>query len=369
MALHHRSKIVLSFFLVLIIIMMLMAMSEGIVRLRQWMKCGFSSTIQGIYHLDPSLGLRVPMPNTNQGNIRINHMGFRGPELVNPKPDSLVRLAFLGASTTFCAEVNSNETTWPHLVWKRLQEAKPDTQFDYVNAAVPGYTVDSSLKNLKYRVTPLNPNIIVIYHATNDLAKDSRRLATEQGIFRSSVEKQSWLSKYSLLWFLVEKNLKIRQIQKEAYTQHRLEFDPKQLSSGFRERLINLVRESQKVAELVAIATFSHKLRHEQTFKEQLKTANTALYYMPYMSIEGLLSGYEEYNRVIREVTKETGVLLIEKEMSIPGDDAHFNDSVHFKDAGSKLMAKRVSDALLGSNAFEAIVQTKSGSSRTSCSY
>jgi hypothetical protein len=36
---------------------------------------------------------------------------------------------------------------------------------------------------------------------------------------------------------------------------------------------------------------------------------------------------------------------LIEDEDAIAGDSEHFNDTVHFKDAGSERMAERVSQA------------------------
>ena len=37
------------------------------------------------------------------------------------------------------------------------------------------------------------------------------------------------------------------------------------------------------------------------------------------MSVEGLLQGYEEYNRVIWKVARETDAVLIEGELEIPG--------------------------------------------------
>lgn len=357
MQLSYRSKVVLTGFLILIIGMMLIMLSESFVRLRQWIKHG--GVIEDILAIESSSGLRIPMPNKVQGAIRINSIGFRSPELVNPKPYSVVRLAFLGESTTFCSEVSSNEATWPHLVWEKLQAIKPSVKFDFINAAVPGYSVNSSLRNLQYRVKPLQPDIIVIYHGNNDLSLDTRALAIEQDIYQGSDKEQSWLSKHSKLWFLVEKNLKIKQVQKEVSHKAKLDFDSKQLSRSFKQRLKKLVRESQEAANLVAIATFSYKIRREQTREGQVKAANSALYYMPYMSIEGLLDGYEEYNRVIREIARETDVLLIEGETDIPGNDTYFVDSIHFTDAGSKLMAKRISDALLNSNDFKRIIQSK----------
>jgi lysophospholipase L1-like esterase len=96
----------------------------------------------------------------------------------------------------------------------------------------------------------------------------------------------------------------------------------------------------------VAVATFSARLRAEQTEEEQLRAAASALYYMPFMTPRGLIGAYARYNPIIREVAQATGALLIEGEFDIPGDALHFADSVHFTDAGSRAMATRVSGAL-----------------------
>jgi hypothetical protein len=68
---------------------------------------------------------------------------------------------------------------------------------------------------------------------------------------------------------------------------------------------------------------------------------------MPFMTADGILEGFAEYNRVIREVAAATGCLLIEGEDTIPGDDVHFVDSVHFSAEGCRLMAARVAEALV----------------------
>jgi len=53
---------------------------------------------------------------------------------------------------------------------------------------------------------------------------------------------------------------------------------------------------------------------------------------MPYMTTEGLLAGFDEYN------------------------GEHFVDSVHFSDKGSRAMARRVVRALSGSERLEKLV-------------
>jgi lysophospholipase L1-like esterase len=323
--------------------------AEAFMRVRAAEKYGSTETVEDLYSIDPASGLRVPVPGSHfGGRLTINRLGFRGPELAVPKPPHSVRIAFLGASTTWCAEVSSDEKAWPSLVVDQLRLRFPRARLDFVNAGVPGYTVTTSLRNLDLRVAQLRPDIIVIYHATNDMSAELRALAKGQGIIRDlNVAERSWLARQSLLWDLAEKNLRLvlaRQGLKEKAG--RLEVDTARLGEQFRRDLLALVAASKAVADRVALATFSVQLRHGQSVAQQKRASASALYYMPFMTPEALIQAYARYNDIIREVATETGALLIEGEDEIPGDAAHFNDSVHFKDAGSERMAERVSNAL-----------------------
>jgi lysophospholipase L1-like esterase len=333
---------------------------EGALRIRQYLKYGSAKSALYETVFDPASQLTIPKPNHATRTIRIDSRGFRNPELGVPKPRGTVRLAFLGASTTFCSEASSNEATWPSLVRQMLQDQWPEVRFDYVNAAFPGYVVNHSIRNLEFRVKQLEPDVIVIYEGINDLSRDSRDLAKAQGIERGRVDAPGLLGRWSLTWFLIEKNLQILARQKDsAAAARQIRFDAHELPKGFQQRLRSLVDEAGKVAPVVAIATFSHKVRRSQSPEEQLRNANTHLYYMPYLSVDSILTGIDAYNQVIRTVAHSTGALLIEGEDTIPGDDRHFNDSIHFKDAGCLLMAQRIANILKTSQQLNKLVSAR----------
>jgi lysophospholipase L1-like esterase len=341
-------------------VVLTLAFVEGALRIRQWMRYGSTGTALYGSRFDQASGLTVPLAGERTGTIAINSHGFRGPEFSVPKPPGMIRLAFLGASTTFCAEVSSNEAAWPHLVWQALEDRFPGAQLDYVNGAFPGYTVDSSTKNLRHRIRPLEPDVIVLYEGVNDLSRETRRLAEQQGILRGNVDDDNFLGRWWLTWSLVEKNLRLLARQRNATQEDapHIRFDPREISSGFRTRLTALVRDAQQVAPLVAVATFSQKVRAGQSPEQQVHNSATHLYYMPFLAVNDIVRTFAEYNRVIREVAAETGALLIENENDIPADDEHFRDSVHFTDEGSRAMAQRVSRALIGSSALQRLIAT-----------
>ena len=349
---------------VLITSVALFGAAELAVRVRQHIKFGSLLRIEDTYTVDAKSGLRIPVPGGSFGGIRINSLGFRGPELKVPKPASTVRIAFLGSSTTYCAEVSSNENAWPHLVAQALHAHWSGSTVDYVNAGVPGYSVASSLQNLKSRVAPLDPDIIVIYEGHNDLSGNSFHLALKQGLVTGQTEQNlSWPARYSLLWYLVQKNLRIVSQQRTARaTEAKLRFNKEDLTAPFYHDLTTLVDASKTVTPQVVLVTFSTQLRASQAAEEQTRAAVSSLYYMPYMSVDGLLEAYASYNEVLARVAQETGSILIGGENFIPGDAKHFVDSIHFTDLGSRAMADRVVRGLLDSQAVQDVFSRQSAS-------
>jgi lysophospholipase L1-like esterase len=339
------------------IVLMLLG-AEGAVRLRQVLRYGSATVADQYYMVDRSINLRVPVPNFSNGRISVNSLGFRGPEIAMPKPLGTVRLAFLGASTTWCAEVSGNDFVWPHLVSQSLSRAFPGAQFDYINGSLPGYTISSLLKNLQLRIAPLKPDVIVIYEASNNLSGELRDLAAKQGIIaEAKMQQLSWPSRYSLLWNLVEKNLRVLEAQHTAkVNQGRLVVDAGTLGAEYRRDLLELVLAAQKTAKLVAIAPFSIHPRREQTPAEQMDALSSALFYTPFVTPSAIIEGFERYNQIAREVAKETGAYLIAGEYDIPGDSVHFADTVHFTDEGSKAMAERISRSLISSPMLRKLV-------------
>lgn len=356
--LSSRTKWISLVALTVIALVVVLLLAELTIRIRQAAKYGSVTAVEEFYTLDPHSGLRIPRAGFSDGHISINSLGFRGPEIAAEKPAGTVRLAFLGASTTISHEVSGNEFVWPHLATASLSQAFPKARFDYVNGGVSGYTVNSSFKNLEYRIAPLRPDVIIIYHATNDMSGELRELALAQGLIaEGGFQEFSWPGRYSVLWNLVEKNLRVMAAERISLeNRDRLVFDPPRLGAEFRANLVKLVHSAQKQAKVVAIATFSTHLRKGQTQEQQQRAMASAIFYMPFMTFEGLLASYERYNQIIGEVARETGALLIEGENDIPGTPAYFTDSVHFNDEGSKAMADRVSRALATNPAFRKIL-------------
>lgn len=335
----------------------LFAAAEGVLRLRQRGRHGFTN-IDDLIETDPNDPLvRRLIPGAVVGPMSINSHGFRGPEVATPKPAGTVRLAFLGASTTFCAEVSANDKVWPAQVAHTLGATRA---VDYVNAAVPGTRLEQTQRLLDEKLAALEPDVIVFYEATNELSFDTRNLARERGLYRDVSGFSDWLAHHSVFFELAQKNLQVMTRASAAQVSaDKLTFEPRELSREFEQRLRKLVASAQARAKVVALVTFASRVRRGLSPDEMEAALVTASYYMPYMSSDGLIAGFEEYNRVIRQVAAETGSILIEAENLVPATPEYYTDSVHFTDTGAELMGKIVARGLAASPKFQALFDSE----------
>ena len=326
-------------------------------RIRKSIKYGTTARAMTPIIQDEETGIRMLEPDYKSERLEVDSLGFRNPELTVPKTDGLKRIAFLGASTTFCIGATSNAKSWPALVVDSMRESFPDSKWDFINAGVPGYRLKHSRESFDARIAKHDPDIVVIYHATNDIGSDTREVAIAQGLFEGRAEDPSWLAEHSVMWHWIELNAKIwMRMRAAARGGAGLDMSAQQLADTFGERLKECVVHVQKTGAVVVLATFAPHLRADQTDAEKLSNSNTNLYYMPYMTVAQLEQCYDAYNEAIRKVASETGCLLADGIATVPGTDEFYVDAVHFTNAGCRKMAERISVPLKDSPRIRKIV-------------
>ena len=310
------------------------------------------------YYVDESTGLRLQTPNATQGNIVINSLGYRGPEIATPKPRNTIRLVFLGSSTTQDGYASNNDATWPHRTVEALRTLFPDCSFDYVNAGIPGYSVSAIMRYFESYVQYTEPDVTVIYAL--DVQSALASLAKRTGFSGALKLSPSWLARHSLLWEKIEKNLDILKLQRAAFDESgKLEVaDTSELTRSYEEKLSELIQLTNSYG-LSALVTGGSRISREQTKEEQIEAVQTTLYYIPYVSIHTVLNAYEVFNETIARVAAESNAVFIGGEDEIPSDLSHYADSVHFTDRGSRLMGERVSKKLAQSSDFQELLRKK----------
>src|SRR5690606_16916383 len=98
-----------------------------------------------------------------------NSLGFRGPETTWEKPEGVYRIACLGGSSTYGHTPTSDATTWPARLGVHLSQRYPERRIEVINAGTSGYSTFESIVNLAFRVSQLEPDLVIVYHSINDM--------------------------------------------------------------------------------------------------------------------------------------------------------------------------------------------------------
>ena len=112
-----------------------------------------------------------------------NSLGYRGPEITVPKPAGVYRIVALGGSSTYGEFINDWQDSYPAQLESLLRTEYGYEHVEVINAGVPGYTSWESAANFMFRVLDLEPDMVIIYHAINDVNPRLTDPATYDGLF------------------------------------------------------------------------------------------------------------------------------------------------------------------------------------------
>lgn len=100
-------------------------------------------------------------------NPEHNALGYRGPQTTIEKPAGIYRIVTAGGSTTYGAGLSASQT-WPAQLERILHEDYGLDFVEVINTASVAHTTWNSLANFAFRVVDLEPNLLIVYHSTND---------------------------------------------------------------------------------------------------------------------------------------------------------------------------------------------------------
>lgn len=136
--------------------------------------------------------------------VRINNLGFRDPrdyELAK-KPNTF-RILVLGDSVTF-GHGSIYESTWPYLLEMRLQQWRPDVDWQVWNLGVPGYNTSQELAYLKDVAPAYQPDLVVVGFFYNDVFDNFRPLTVGR-LERMTSRIKGFLSSHAYSYHLYKK--------------------------------------------------------------------------------------------------------------------------------------------------------------------
>lgn len=131
---------------------------------------------KGWFHRPLSQG-RADLGGPDRGLVRINSLGLRGPEPLQPKPPDLKRVLVLGDSYVFGVGVDEE-----HLFTTRLAQrlSRGGARVEAVTAGVSGYSNDQQLILLEELGPRLAPDLVVLVMCDNDFEGNGESFSYQQ---------------------------------------------------------------------------------------------------------------------------------------------------------------------------------------------
>jgi lysophospholipase L1-like esterase len=307
----------------------------------------------------------IPAPNYVRGKNRHNDLGFRGDPIPIPKPPGEFRIVCLGGSTTYTTFVDDPALSYPGLLEAELR-TRGHATVRVINAGAEGYTSWESLMSLEFRVLDLEPDLIIMYDAVNDLltrivwppwayrGDNSGSLQHSGNFYRrpSLLERSTLLTilrvrfgapspsdlagthvqfaSTAFAWPFIVQTMAGTYPQGIFETIGAEEMLRKNQPVFFERNLRNMVAVAREWHIQPVLATFA--------FSDEVRLA-------PFDS-PTLAGGMEEMNRVIARLAQELDVPLFDFAAVFPDDVRLYGDPIHVSEEGARLQAKMFADFL-----------------------
>lgn len=287
------------------------------------------------YGLKPNWTRSSDKPNAPKKTS--NSLGFRGREVVVPKPEGRYRIACLGGSTTYDDGIGDDDA-YPLKLEQALRAALPGRDIEVVNCGVPSYTSAETLANLSFRVLDLQPDALVLYEGINDWRV--RPYKNFDGAYFH----------YRKVWDGTTKSYESEKSGELAgginpFIQHRTPPDNGNgLENSKRNGPWTFQRNIQSICGIAKAHGVSVVLVSNVTADSDP--------YMPPADFAAMVAGIAEHNGVVRDVAQAQGALFVDLAAAWPHGAAIpqgglFVDAVHNNPRGAQLKARIIADALL----------------------
>jgi hypothetical protein len=306
----------------------------------------------------------LPVSQTLPSGLVTNQFGFRGRALAPRKDARLIRVAFVGASTT--QNVASYRWSYPELVghWLNLwleHRHRPE-RVEIINAAREGISADDIREVITRELLGLQPDYVVYYEGSNMLNVPpvrwpDGRPPTHPEEHKARRAVADWLSSHSAFAVGMGRLLvrqPMRPLDEPAKAGYRLDLpDPDhathaQLAAALGEFLetitANLDQDDQALKAIGARLVVSSVIRlvHDGLRLDPVSQAAafsqlTTLYWpLSYADVRRLV---DVQNAAYRMYATDRGIDFIDVASEFPRDPSWFLDSFHLGEPGVRLHA------------------------------
>lgn len=344
----------------------LLALTEGCARYRTGMpilrlfSSNSTASAEQEFFLDHRYFDYELRPNTTFGTFKTNSVGYHGDELI-PKDKDTLRVFCFGASTTMGIGETPWEEKYPYVLKKLLEEKYPGKKIQVFSPAIADYKLFQSFMHFSAKVIDLEPDIITIYHAANDMGYNTRFWEQwpyySQYLGKSSTKlvAKQMAGKIGILRLMYDFYLNNIVFKNEILTSGTGQPSPADVEAQvrhdlrdakgpeiFEEYLRDFVILAKARGVRVCLATFGSVTHDDMSDKE--RSGMRFLY--GNWSVEGFRENLARYNDKIRAVAAEQEVPLALVDETVPHDYEHYVDAIHFSPKGYRAVAESFAKAI-----------------------
>ena len=299
----------------------------------QWESMG-----QQVFMSDPQGGMPLRLRPDSEGRlfqsrIRINHSGFRGAEVREPKGDTF-RIVALGESTTFGCTLNADDRPWPELLEEMLNtRSKLRRPIEVINAGVPACNLEHNLHRLTADILPLKPDLILSYHGFNGFRLLDESLPPVAGTAPPAYQQRPLKLLADCEYRL--KMLRFRQ-HHEAKPGGKRAVSQDVMRSRYAQAYRQLIDAARTNGITLAVANFSMAVNSGSDVRV------IEFYRGGFPSVYSQMGANELHTKLVTRLAEDNELLLIDTHPDLDGRHEKFIDLVHLTQEGRQSLAETI---------------------------
>ena len=275
--------------------------------------------------------------------IRINNLGFRGPDLPRDKGDAF-RIVALGESQTFGPTLRDGEKPWPELLQDLFdQHASCGRRVEVLNAGTEAYTLENNLERMRRDILPLKPDLVLSTHGMNGFLPFGLRRVPEPNEPGVRPRASALIGRAVLTIERAAHDWRNRNSAQASPVALTPLSDAELMKSRYADdygKLIALARDNG-----VDIALADSTMAVNELSPREVKDFYGAVF----KPIDDIIAANAAHNRMVKLIAREEGAPVIDMAASVDGqwDDDLYLDIVHFTERGNERVAGFMFRALL----------------------
>jgi peptidoglycan/LPS O-acetylase OafA/YrhL len=275
--------------------------------------------------------------------IRINSLGFRGPDLPRDKGDAF-RIVALGESQTFGPTLRDGEKPWPELLQDLFdQHVSCGRKIEVVNAGTEAYTLENNLERMRRDILPLKPDLILSTHGMNGFLPFGLRRVPEPNEPGVRPRASALIGRAVLTIERAAHDWRKRNLARAGAAALAPMSDAELMRTRYADEYRKLIVLARDNGVDIALADSTMAVNEESP--REVKDFYGAVF----KPIDDIIAANEAHNRMVNLIARESGAPLIDMAAGVDGiwDDDLYLDIVHFTKAGNERVAGLMFRALL----------------------